>query len=167
MDAYILDTSVLSALLFPTHRRHGVAVDAVDGMDPDSTKWVSPVSLAEFRFGVRLAELTGDSRAPALRNVLNDAGKYAVLEITGHTAEAYSELRSRMAVKYLRNPTREGRPRWVEDWADRARGKKLGIDENDLWQCAQARERDFVFVTADKRIQRIADADPALRLRIV
>ena len=167
MNAYILDTSVLSAILDPNHKRHKGAIAVVKDMVPGSTQYVSAVSLAEFRFGVRLAELTGVLQAPQLRRVLTDAGKYDILDVTRHTADAYSELKSRMAIEYLKNARRKNRPRWIEDWVDRATGKKLQIDENDLWQCAQAKERDCVFVTADQGIQRIADADPGLHLCII
>ena len=98
--------------------------------------------------------------------MLADAEKYAVLDVTKKTAEAYSELKSFMAVTYLTNALRKRRPRWIEDWVDRATGQKLQIDENDLWQCAQARERDLVFVTADRRLQRIAEV-VELRLCII
>lgn len=166
MDAYLLDTSVLSALLDRAHRRHKAAEDAVGSTNPRSTKFVSPISLAEIRFGIRLAERTSGSRAPELQCVLADAEKYAVLDVTKKTAEAYSELKSFMAVTYMTNALRKRRPRWIEDWVDRATGQKLQIDENDLWQCAQARERDLVFVTADRRLQRIAEV-VELRLCII
>ncbi|NTE57482.1 type II toxin-antitoxin system VapC family toxin [Agrobacterium tumefaciens] len=45
--------------------------------------------------------------------------------------------------------------------------QKLGIDENDLWMCAQAKERDLVFVTADRRMGRIPEADPEVRLLMI
>lgn len=167
MEAYILDTSVLSAFLDSTHLRHDEAVTALGRIARNSAKYVSTISLAERRFGVRLAERTGASRAPELRRVLTDADKYAVLDVTKHTAEAYGELKSLMAVKYLKKALRKIGSKRIEDWVDRSTGRTLQIDENDLWQCAQARERDCVFVTLDKRIQRIADADPNLRLLIV
>ena len=164
MCAYLLDTSVLSALLDSDHPKHDEALAAMGKMAPNSMKYVSAISLAELRFGVRWPELKSGSHAPRLRGVLTDAGKYAVLDVTKQTAEAYGELKARMAVKYLRNTPP---PRWIEDWEDGSTGKKLQIDENDLWQCAQAKERGLVFVTADKGIRRIAAADPALSIRVV
>jgi tRNA(fMet)-specific endonuclease VapC len=45
---------------------------------------------------------------------------------------------------------------------------KIGsIDENDLWMCAQAKERGLVFVTGDGKMQRIADADSDVRLLVI
>ena len=66
--------------------------------------------------------------------------KHAVLEITRHTSAAYAELKAKLASKYLVKALRQNRPRWVEDWIDKATGKKLQVDENDLWICAQAKE---------------------------
>ena len=37
-------------------------------------------------------------------------------------------------------------------------GKKLQMDENDLWMCAQAREKNLVLVTADKKMRDIVVA---------
>jgi predicted nucleic acid-binding protein len=59
---------------------------------------------------------------------------------------------------------RKDRPRYIEEWVDKATGQKLGIDENDLWMCAQAKERNLVLVTADGRMKRIPNADPEVRL---
>lgn len=50
---------------------------------------------------------------------------------------------------------------------DKASGQKLQVDENDLWMCAQVKERDLVLATADGRIKRIADADPEVRILIL
>ena len=67
-------------------------------------------------------------------------------------------------------PVSEGvhRPRRVVDWVDKATGKKLHVDENDLWICAQAKERDLVFLTADRKIhERVSDADPCVRFLLL
>ena len=104
---------------------------------------------------------------PTLRAIVRQAQAYNVLDITRHTAAAYAELKTNLAKKYLAKASRRDRPRWLEDWVDKATGQKLQIDENDLWMCAQAKERDLVFVTADARTQRIADADPDVRVLVV
>ena len=138
----------------------------VRNLDPGSAKYVSTVSLGELAFGLQLATLRNRA-VPSLRQVLDKARNYAVLGPTEHTSKIYGELKARVAEKYLRNVTRLGRPRRVEDWVNHVTGKLLQIDENDLWQCAQARERNCILVTADKGIQRIADADSELRVKIV
>jgi predicted nucleic acid-binding protein len=72
-----------------------------------------------------------------------------------------------MAAKYLAKPLRRDRPKYVEDWVDQATSKALGVDENDLWMCAQAKERGLVLVTTDQRMKRIEDADSDVRLLII
>lgn len=167
MDGYIFDTSVLSPLLNPLHRRHEKVVEEIVRLDSGLPSFVSAVSLGELEFGVELAETLGGEAMPNLRSALREARNYPVLDITELTAVAYGELKSKLAVKYLEKPLRRGRPRWLEDWIDKASGKKLGIDENDLWICAQARECGLVVVTADKGMRRIADADAAVRLELI
>ena len=99
--------------------------------------------------------------------MIRHAQAYAVLNLTHHTAASYSKLKSGLAVKYLAKPLRKDRPKQIEDWVDRTTGKALGVDENDVWMCAQAKERDLVLVTSDARMKRIADADADVRLLIV
>jgi len=125
------------------------------------------VALAELTFGADLAVALGKGDAPALRGMVRQAQDYAALDLTHHTAAAYSGLKSNLAAKYLAKALRRDRPRYVEDWVDKTTGKALGVDENDVWMAAQAKERDLVLVTADKRMQRIQGADPDVRLLIL
>lgn len=48
---------------------------------------------------------------------------------------------------------------------DAATGRQLQIDENDLWICAQARERDLTLVTLDGDFQIFASVDPQVRIQ--
>ncbi len=91
----------------------------------------------------------------------------AVLDVTRHTASNYAELKANLAKTYLAKWMRKDRPRWVENWVDKATGQHLQVDENDLWICAQAREHDLILVTADHGIRRIAQADPAVQLLLI
>lgn len=50
---------------------------------------------------------------------------------------------------------------------NRTTGKALGLDENDVWIAAHAKERDLVLVTADGRMRRIQEADSDVRLLII
>lgn len=167
MDAYLLDTTILSSYLDPTHRFHAETRRAVEALPAESPRYISAVVLAELTFGADLAVALGKGDAPALRAMINRACAYAVLDVTHHTAAAYSELKSKLASKYLAKPLRRDRPRYIEDWVDRTTGKALGVDENDVWIAAHAKERDLVLVTADGRMRRIEDADSDVRLLIV
>ena len=140
---------------------------AIGALDPRSTKFVSVIVVAELDYGIRLAETVTGSASPDLRRRLTKAHEYAVLEVTRHTSAAYSELKANLANKYLAKALRRDRPRWVEDWIDRATGKRLQIDENDLWICAQAKERKLTVVTADRRMNQVSNADCDVRLHMV
>lgn len=167
MNAYILDTSVLSPLLDTGHRRHTYIRQSIGQLQQNAAIFLSVASLAELRYGVDLAATFGHARLPVLRQALVDARRYPALEITHHTAAAYAELKVALARKYLPNARARGRPRWVEDWVDKNTGQKLQIDENDLWMCAQAKERDLPLCTADGRMSRISDADDEVRLHLL
>ena len=167
MDAYILDTSVLSAHLDAGHRHHDHIRERVRQLEHHATVFLSAISLAELGFGVNLAESFGHARLPALKKTIADARRYRVLDVSHHTAAAYADLKANLARTYLANASAHGRPRWIEDWVDKTTGKRLQIDENDLWMCAQAKERAFVVCTADRPMARISSADPDVRLRIL
>lgn len=164
MHDYLFDTNILSSLLDPGHPRHAEIRRAVSELRGDH--FVSVISLAEFTLGARLAEAFGRASAPRLLQALASALDYAVLDVTHHTAAAYAALKTNMAVRYLAGALRRERRRFVEDWVDKVTGKTLGVDENDLWLCAQAKERGLHLVTSD-RMRPIADADPDVRLLII
>ena len=167
MSGYIFDTSVISPLVDSAHFRHDDVRAAVGGLDARSTKFMSAITVAEVRYGVHLAKRVTGSALPNLLRQLAEAHEYAVLEVTRHTASAYAELKANLASKYLVSALKRDRPRWVEDWIDKATGRRLQVDENDLWICAQGKERDLTVVTADRRMSRISNADFEVRLHIV
>ena len=167
MTGYVYDTSVLSALLDEAHQRHSDIVRAVAALPEDASHFVSAVSLAELTFGVRMSEAFAPSRLPALEQMLIDVRSYGVLEVGHHTSAAYAELKTNLAKRYLHKANRRDRPRWLEEWPLNNSGQRLQVDENDLWLCAQAKERLLTLLTADGGIQRIADADAEVRLLLV
>ncbi len=167
MDGYLLDTTTLSIYLDPSHQYHNEKKKVLDALPADAPRYISAVALAELMFGVNLAEAIGRGDLPALRRMIERARDYAILDLSHHTAAAYAALKTGLATKYLVNVLRRDRPRYIEDWVDKATGKALSVDENDLWMCAQAKERDLILVTADARMKRIEDADPDVRLLII
>ncbi|WP_298360576.1 PIN domain-containing protein [uncultured Litoreibacter sp.] len=167
MDAYLLDTTVLSIYLDPDHPHHttkGLSLAALPSANP---RFVSAVALGELGFGTKLAARLGKGNLEKLEAMLIEARSYAVLDISFHTGSVYAELKANVAHKYLAKTLRKDRPKYIEEWVDKATGQKLHIDENDLWMCAQAKERDLVFVTADARMKRISEADPDVNLLII
>ncbi|HEX7855311.1 MAG TPA: PIN domain-containing protein [Sphingobium sp.] len=167
MTGYIYDTSVLSALLDAAHHRHTDIARAVALLPEDASHFVSAVSLAELTFGVRMSEAFAPTRLSALEQMLVDVRTYGVLELGHHTSAAYAELKTNLAKRYLLKANRRDRPRWLEEWPLNNRGQRLQIDENDLWLCAQAKERSLTLLTADGGMQRIADADQEVLLLLI
>jgi len=124
--------------------------EAVEGLEAGAPIYVSCVTLAEIHFGALLHEAAAGQKHPRTLAIIRDMKRYPVRDITRHTAEEYAEIKRALAVRFLRSLIRSHRPRWVEDWTDRATAKKLQVDENDLWICAQAREWNFAVVTTDE-----------------
>lgn len=167
MDAYLFDTCFLSALLDPARTKHMDAKLVADSLPSESPTFLSVVALAELGFGAELIRAMKGTVPPTIQHTIDAARLRPLLDVTRHTARTYGELKARLAVHYLAKTNRKHRPRWVEDWVDKNSAKALQIDENDLWMCAQALERNLVFVTTDDRISRIKDAENSLRLQIV
>jgi predicted nucleic acid-binding protein len=167
LDGYLLDTCLLSALLDPTKATHLAVCTNMDNLDIDSPKYVSVITFAELEFGIRLAALRGDKNTERLDKIVHDAKTHPPLNVTKHTAAEYGFIKAELANKYLNNALRKFRSRWIEEWVDTATGQKLQIDENDLWLCAQAKERNLVLLTAEKKIHRIKSVVPAIRIETI
>ena len=99
--------------------------------------------------------------------LVEKAQGYPLLDITRHTAAEYAELKAILATTYLAKALKKERPRWLENWVDKATGQTLQVDENDLWMCAQARERNLILITADAKMERVSNADPSVRLQFI
>jgi predicted nucleic acid-binding protein len=167
LDGYLLDTCFLSALLDPTKVNHPAVCSAIDNLQEDAPKYVSVITFAELRFGIRLATIRGDINTERLDKIVHAAKTHPPLNVTKHTAEEYGFIKAELANKYLNNALRKFRPRWIEEWVDTATGQKLQIDENDLWLCAQAKERNLVLLTAEKKINRIKAVVPEIRIETI
>jgi len=168
LDGYLLDTCLLSALLDPTKVNHAAVCSAVDNLEEAAPKYVSVITLAELRFGIRLATLRGDQNTERLDKIVHAAKTHPPLNVTKHTAEEYGFIKAELANKYLDKTLRkDGRPRWIEEWVDKATGQKLQIDENDLWLCAQAKERNLVLLTAENKINRIKAVVSEIRIETI
>ncbi len=167
MDAFLLGTTILSIYLDPTHQLHAEKSRALDALPAAAPRYISAVALAELTFEADLAAATGKGDESALREMIRKACAYTVLDITNQTVTTFAKLKSRIAAKYLAKPHRHDRPKYVENWVNQATGDVLGVGENYLWMCAQAKERGLVLVTTDRRIKRIVDADADVRLLII
>ena len=116
---------------------------------------VSVVTLGEIEYGCR----SQVGQAPALaqeRRRFLDQQLPECLEVSRDAVDSYGELRARLFEKYAPQVLRS-RVRRPEQLIDPATSLSLGIQENDLWLCAQAMGHGLVLVTND-RMNRIRDA---------
>jgi predicted nucleic acid-binding protein len=159
---YLIDTSVLSRMLDGTHPDYEKVKTWEASLPSNSRKLLSVVAIAELRFGLALAHAA--QRYAVLDNlnqVINAADKQAPLEITRATAQEYAHLKAAVVAKFLPKRLQQrsnkgwGNP---EDWIDEYTGRALKTQENDLWQCAQAIERDLTFVSCDSGMNAIEEA---------
>lgn len=168
MDAFLLDTGILSGLVDPTRPTHTAIRAHVQSLIA-SPKYVSTISIGELRFGIELAGSENPTLRPVFEGLLARVQAYAeALPVSKHTADEYGQLKAALARALLKKALRkQGRPRWVEEWTDQATSMKLQADENDLWLSAQALERNLVLLTTDSKLERIAQYYPRLRIRVV
>jgi predicted nucleic acid-binding protein len=166
VDDYLLDTSILSVLLDPHRKFHAAVKAAIAAFPAEASQSISSIALAELIFGAKLLEASGAMPFERLLKIIADARTYRVMEITRHTCDEYAELKVNIARTYL-NDILKDRRRYIEDWIDKVTCKILQIGENDLWMCAQARERNLVLVTADGRMERISKADAKVKILVI
>lgn len=160
---YLLDTSALSAYLTPGHKHHHSTSLIINDLPAGVVKTVSIVSVAEIDYGIKFAELAGSTRLEEYRKQLEIVRQYSRLDITHHTSEAYSELKAALARHSIRKPGKK-MAKWIEDWVANGSGKKLHIDENDLWIAAQAKERDLTIIACDNDMRVFENADSDIRV---
>ena len=160
---FLIDTTALSAYMNQEHQHHDSTVAVVDRLPESAPKLVSIVTLAEFDYGIRLAEMNGSTRLNEYRQRLSVVRNYAPLEMTRHTGEAYAAIKSSLAARVQKKPGKKMR-RWIEDWVALGSGKELQIDENDLSIAAQTKERDLVIVTGDNDMRVLSSVDSEIRI---
>lgn len=163
MGSYLLDTCALSAYFNEEHALHGRAKSTIDGVSAEDAILVSAISLAELEYGIRLAEAKRGKRLDEFRERLVAIRQYGKLPVTDLTAPVYAELKAKLAVTRMKANGKK-MPRYLEDWIESATTKQLQLDENDLWICAQAKERDLTIISADADFRAFTAADPDIKL---
>jgi tRNA(fMet)-specific endonuclease VapC len=165
MDAYLLDTNLVSVLYDARRPNHQAVRHAIAALEPNAPQIVSVITIAELRFGLALSQAAGQPLAH-IEACIELAELHPLAEISRHTSHAYAHMKSSIAQQRL--DIRRRIPRWVEGWTDRVTAQLLQIDENDLWIAAQAVERNYVVVTSDQDFTRvIVPAVPDLRIFLV
>ncbi len=169
---FLLDTSVLSVLPNPQHPQHAKAVAfQAQHAGNEQTLFICVVSLAEMQFGLSLYE--GRTPKPhrgdldVVRSRIQAAGRLSEpLEVTRHVAVEHGRLRAKWAWTVAPHKAHQGKvksmppERWSDDWPASA----LQITENDIWIAAVALTHDMTLVSCDRDFDRLAKAEPQLRV---
>jgi predicted nucleic acid-binding protein len=164
VKGYLFDTCAISSLLNQAHQHHSAAKAVVASLPRGSLQFVSIVTIGEMELGLKMAEQANSAHLVQFRSRIKAIRAYPDLDLTKHTASAYAELKSSLALTVQKKANAQKHSRWLEDWIDDNTGKKLQIDENDLWVAAQAKERDFTLVSGDRDMLRLSQVDNTVRV---
>lgn len=167
MTGYLLDTSVLIALVDPAHVLHATVAAAIDAMSGDDLQYVSAVSIGEIRTGVASVQNIHGRTPTHASQVLAAAQARTLLSINTQVAVTYGNLKAAMVSTFMPKASKNKPSGHLQDWIDHATGKRLGINENDLWICAQGFERDLHVLTCDGDFTRVQTAEPRLALSVL
>lgn len=100
MEQILLDTNFVS-VLFDRRRPNFNAVEArALAFSQSDLVYLSVVVLAELRYGMEAAQRVGQDISH-IRRTLIQAANYPLAEVGRHTAEAYGDVKARLADHYL------------------------------------------------------------------
>jgi tRNA(fMet)-specific endonuclease VapC len=130
---------------------------AVANLEVQPKLLMSVVSLGEIEYGHRVV-LAPDPDAQAAYMAFVRQELPEALELSRDATEAYGELRAGLFNKF--SPRKKRKSMLPEQLVDPVTAKELGIQENDLWLCAQAIAHGIVLVTNDRmaRIREVANS---------
>lgn len=165
MAGYLFDTSTLIALVNRASVFHQPAADFVAALSMGDLQFVSSISLGELHSGVESAFAIKGQRPLTAEQTLKRAETYDLLDVNRHVALSYGHLKAAMAARFLKKASQ--RRGHLEEWIDNATGSRLNVNENDLWICAQAYERDICVVACDRDFERVRVAAPDLKLHLI
>jgi predicted nucleic acid-binding protein len=170
-DGYLLDTNVFSAFHSQRHQHHQRVRDFLNNGPPSRgvPLLMSVVNLMELDFGVRLAKARDDVERPDLDSMLQAAQAYDHRPIDRFVVDAYSEMRVRLAMRFLPNKVRQlGRLGEIERWRNEVSNELLHVEEGDMWLAAQAVVLDLTLVTLEPKFVRFQEVShPHLKVHLL
>ena len=159
-DGYLFDTNVFNAYCSQKHQHHRRARDFLDNGPPSRgvPLLMSVVNLMELDFGVRLAKARDSVERPDLDSMLQLAQAYDHRPIDRFVVDAYSEMRVRLALRFLPNKVKQlGKLGEIERWRNEVTNELLHVEEGDMWLAAQAIVLDLTLVTLEPKFVRFQE----------
>ena len=132
---FLIDTNLWIAI-----ERGKLSAADVHSITQQSPVYLSPVNLAEIRFGIEL--MTDPKQKQRAGAALRRMRRKPLLRITGETAEVFGVLAAKLSKV----------------------GRRVDFRIQDLWLAAQAVQRNFTLLTANARDFRDI---PELKLLVV
>lgn len=144
MDGYLLDTNMISYWYDEEKPEHDAVRQHIESLPNASPLAISVITLGEIEYGHRCVSETDTIRQRDYsRFIVTQIPR--VLDISRHAGKLYGQVRAEAFNKWAES-RKHKRP---EQLVDPVTGRELGIQENDLWICAQALEQNLVLVTND------------------
>ena len=155
MDAYILDTNIISYWFAEGRPEHEWVVKRIESLPKGTPLWISVVTLGEIVYGYNLEQSRDVSKSEAFKKFVSKNLPY-VKDVDTHTASEYGRLRAELFDKY--RPDKKKNVKYLEELIDPVTEKTLRVDMNDVWIAAHALQFNFTLVTNDKmrHIQEVA-----------
>jgi predicted nucleic acid-binding protein len=159
-DGYLFDTNVFSAFHSKRHPHHVIVRDFLTDGPPSRgvPLLMSVVNLMELDFGVRLAKARDSVERPDLDLMMQAAQAYDHRPIEKYVVHAYSEMRVRLAMRFLPNRVKQlGKLGEIERWRNEVTNELLHVEEGDMWLAAQAIVADLTLVTLEPKFVRFQE----------
>jgi predicted nucleic acid-binding protein len=170
---FLLDTQTIRYWYDTGCRQHPTVVANIESLQRQLESrahkphlLISVISLGEIEYGHRVNPSSKPSvQAEYLEFVREQLPDR--LEVTEDATPVFGELRKRLFDRYA--PGEKRRPKMrPEQLVDPITSEELGIQENDLWLCAQAAAHGMVLVTNDamRRIREVSQGmEPPLLIQ--
>ena len=173
MRDYLLDTQTICYwydTMCPQHQMVVANIESlrnqVESLEHKPRLLISVITLGEIEFGHRVNEPPNPGVQAEYLKFISEQLPVR-LEVTEDATAVFGEIRKRLFDKYAPGEKRKPKMR-PEQLIEPITSKELGIQENDLWLCAQAVAHGMVLVTNDamRRIREVSqDMQPVLLIQ--
>jgi len=176
-NTYLLDTNIASSYSDENFPYHEHSRSFLESNLDEGFHTISIIALAEIEYGKKLLTGKDSNKQRKIEIVIDKIMENfpMVWEIDRETTEYYSSIRAGMfqnhAIKDKNGKIKSKYPEdLVENFIASTPGKKIGIQENDLWLVSISVRNNLVLITNDKKMDPIFEkakkVDPKFRVII-